>query len=108
MKILVAGGAGNIGSVLVPLLQEHGYDTTVVDLFWFGNRMPDGTRIVQRNLFDLVEADLEGYEQVIFLAGLSNDPMAEYCPARNFVENGALPSSFAAEHAPVVTRIFSA
>ena len=34
--VLVTGGAGYIGSVLVPILQEHGYDVDVVDLLWFG------------------------------------------------------------------------
>ncbi len=95
MRILVGGGAGFIGSVLVPLLQEHGYEVDVVDLLWFGNNLPEGTTIIQRDLLDMEASDLEGYDQVIFLAGLSNDPMAEFSPARNFVENGALPSYLA-------------
>jgi len=95
MRILVAGGAGFIGSVLVPLLQEHGYDVTVVDLLWFGNALPEGTNVVRKDLFELRKAEMEGYEQVIFLAGLSNDPMAEFSPAKNFVDNGALPSYLA-------------
>lgn len=95
MKVLVAGGGGFIGSVLVPLLQEHGYEVVVADLFWFGNHLPAGTQTIERDLFRLTEKDLESFEQVIFLAGLSNDPMAEYSPARNFVENGALPSYLA-------------
>ncbi|MFP4500247.1 MAG: NAD-dependent epimerase/dehydratase family protein [Candidatus Hydrogenedentota bacterium] len=95
MKIMVAGGAGFIGSVLVPMLQEHGYEVTVVDLCWFGNHLPQDTHVEMRDLFDLHAADLEGFEQLIFLAGLSNDPMAEFSPARNFIENGALPNYLA-------------
>ena len=55
------------------------------------------------------EADLAGYDQVIFLAGLSNDPMAAYSPARNFVENGALPSylAFIAKNAGVRRFIYA-
>jgi len=109
MKILVGGGAGFIGSVLVPLLQEHGYEVDVVDLLWFGNHLPDGTNVIERDLFELHEKDLEGYEQVIFLAGLSNDPMAAYSPARNFVENGALPSylAFVAKNAGVRRFVYA-
>jgi len=46
---------------------------------------------------------------VIFLAGLSNDPMAAYSPARNFVENGALPSylAFIAKNAGVRRFIYA-
>lgn len=95
MRILVAGGAGYIGSVLVPLLQEHSYDVDVIDLLWFGNHLPDATAVVQKDLFHLTEDDLRGYEQVVFLAGLSNDPMAEFDPAKNFIQNGALPSYLA-------------
>lgn len=109
MKILAAGGAGYIGSVLVPLLQEHGYDVTVVDLLWFGNHLPPETRVIQRDLFDMGTDDLKGYDQVVFLAGLSNDPMAEYNPAMNFVQNGALPSylAFCAKNAGVRRFIYA-
>ncbi len=109
MKILVGGGAGFIGSTLVPLLQEYGYEVTVVDLLWFGNNLPPGTHIIQRNLFTLTEKDLEGFDQIIFLAGLSNDPMAEYSPAKNFIENGALPSylSFIAKKAGVRRFVYA-
>lgn len=95
MRILVAGGAGYIGSVLVPLLLDHGYEVDVVDLLWFGNHLPSEVKVSQRDLFECAEAELRGYDQVIFLAGLSNDPMAEFSPAMNFIHNAALPSYLA-------------
>ena len=109
MRILVAGGAGYIGSVLVPILQEHGYDVDVVDLLWFGNHLPKGTKVIQRDLFQLGVSDLTCYDQVVFLAGLSNDPMAEYSPAQNFIQNGALPSylAFQAKQAGVKRFVYA-
>ena len=95
MKILLAGGAGYLGSALAPVLLEHGYEVEVIDLLWFGNYLPPEVKVTEKNLFDCTEEDLEGYDQVIFLAGLSNDPMAEYDPVKNFVHNGALPSYLA-------------
>jgi len=95
VKILLAGGAGYIGSSLIPVLLEHGYTTDVVDLMWFGNTIPDTINIRRQDIFDLKEVDVSGYDQVIFLAGLSNDPMAEFDPSRNFVSNGACPSYLA-------------
>src|SRR6476646_7896605 len=92
MRILVAGGAGYVGSALIPKLLERGYDVDVVDLFWFGNSLPPEVRIINRDLFDLQVGDLKNYEQVIFLAGLSNDPMAEYSPSKNFIFNAAAPA----------------
>lgn len=94
-KILVAGGAGYIGSVLTPRLHERGYEVEVVDLLWFGNHLPKDIKVMEKDLIELGEKDLEGYDQVIFLAGLSNDPMAEYSPVRNFVENASLPAYLA-------------
>jgi len=109
MKLMVAGGAGYIGSQLIPVLLEHGYDTDVVDLLWFGNHLPESVNVVQKDLFKCNPEDLEGYDQVLFLAGLSNDPMAEFDPSMNFVFNAALPSyvAFIAKKAGVKRFIYA-
>jgi nucleoside-diphosphate-sugar epimerase len=95
MKILVAGGAGYVGSLLVPSLLEHGYEVVVIDLLWFGNHLPKEVKVIQKDLFECKKEDFEGYDQLIFLAGLSNDPMAEFSPAMNFNYNAALPAYLA-------------
>ncbi len=77
MKILVAGGAGYVGSVLIPQLIDRGYEVDVVDLLWFGNHLPDKVKVISMDIMSLEEKDLKGYDQIIFIAGLSNDPMAE-------------------------------
>lgn len=95
MKILIFGGAGYIGSVLTPLLAEYGYAVDVVDLLWFGNKLPKEINVIQKNNLECTMEDFTGYDQVIFLSGLSNDPMAEFNPSMNFVYNAALPSYLA-------------
>jgi nucleoside-diphosphate-sugar epimerase len=95
MRLLVAGGAGYVGSALIPRLLERGYLVDVVDLFWFGNKLPGETGLLSKDLFDMTVEDLKDYDQVIFLAGLSNDPMAEYSPGKNFVYNAAAPAYLA-------------
>jgi len=95
MRILIAGGSGYIGSVLVPLLLERGYEVDVIELFWFGNFLPANTGTIKKNIFDLQADDVKGYGQVIFLAGLSNDPMADHSPSENFISNGAAPAYLA-------------
>lgn len=92
MKILVAGGAGYLGSVLIPRLLDRGCEVDVVELFWFGNQLPAEVGILNKDIFHLTVSDLKAYDQVIFLAGLSNDPMAEYSPSKNFVLNAAAPA----------------
>jgi nucleoside-diphosphate-sugar epimerase len=92
MKILVAGGAGYIGSVMLPKLAERGYDITVVDLLWFGNHLPKEINVLKKDIFEITEKDLKGFEQVIFLGGLSNDPMAEFSPKENFIQNASAPA----------------
>jgi nucleoside-diphosphate-sugar epimerase len=92
MKLLVAGGAGYLGSVLIPRLLDRGYDVDVVELFWFGNHLPNQVGILNKDIFHLSADDLRPYDQVMFLAGLSNDPMAEYSPSKNFVLNAAAPA----------------
>lgn len=95
MKILIAGGAGYIGSALVPDLLERGYAIDVADTLMFGNYLPDTVKLIRKDIFDLNVNDVSGYDQVIFLAGVSNDPMAEFDPAVNFIYNAASPSYLA-------------
>ncbi len=95
LNLLLVGGAGYIGSALTPALSERGYAVSVVDLMWFGNHLPAGIPIIKKDVFDLTERDLASFDQVVFLAGLSNDPMAEYSPSKNFVFNAAAPAYLA-------------
>jgi len=95
MNLLVAGGAGYVGSALIPPLLERGYNVDVADLLWFGNHLPKETNVLEKDIFNLKKEDLKKYDQVIFLAGLSNDPMAEFSPKKNFIFNSALPSFLA-------------
>src|SRR3984885_7523433 len=109
MKLLVAGGAGYLGSVLIPRLLDRGYKVDVVDLFWFGNHLPRQVGILNKDIFHLSVEDLEPYDQVIFLAGLSNDPMAEFSPSKNFIFNAAAPAylAYTAKNAKVKRYIYA-
>src|ERR1700683_5532353 len=109
MKILIAGGAGYVGSVLVPKLLDRGYEVDVLDLFWFGNHLPSETGIIHKDIFDIAVPDLEQYQQVVFLAGLSNDPMAEYSPSQNFIFNAAAPAylAYVAKKAKVKRYVYA-
>ncbi len=109
MKLLIAGGAGYVGSVLIPKLLDRGYKVDVVDLFWFGNNLPPKVGILHKDLFELSVEDLEAYDQVIFLAGLSNDPMAEFSPSKNFIFNAAAPAylAYTAKNAKVKRYIYA-
>jgi nucleoside-diphosphate-sugar epimerase len=95
MKLLIAGGAGYLGSALIPKLLGRGYEVDVVDLLWFGNHLPREVGIINKDIFELQKEHLESYDQVVFLAGLSNDPMAEYSPSKNFIFNAAAPAYLA-------------
>ncbi len=109
MKVLIAGGAGYVGSVLIPKLLDRGYKVDVVDLFWFGNYLPRQVGILNKDIFHLTVEDLEPYDQVIFLAGLSNDPMAEFSPSKNFIFNAAAPAylAYTAKNAKVKRYIYA-
>ena len=95
MKILIGGGGGFIGTTLAEKLDEIGYDITIIDLFWFGNNLNNNIKFIKKDLMDCTEEDFIGYEQFIFLGGLSNDPMADYNPKLNYLSNGTVPSLLA-------------
>ena len=77
-KILVTGGGGYIGSVLVPMLLEKGYEVRVFDKLYFGeeplSRVLDDIELVQGDIRNFDPAVLKGIDAVIHMASLSNDP----------------------------------
>lgn len=109
-RVLVIGGGGYVGAELVRALQASGQvEPTVVDLCWFGPTLPPQTSLRKENAWNLTVSDMAGFESVIFIAGLSNDPMAEYSPRLNFISNSALPVylAYTAKQAGVSRFIFA-
>jgi nucleoside-diphosphate-sugar epimerase len=88
LSILVVGGAGYVGTRLVSRLIEEGHRVVVVDTLWFGNFI-EGANVIKMDMFEIEPSFLQAFDQVIVLAGLSNDPMADFAPAFNFIENAA-------------------
>jgi nucleoside-diphosphate-sugar epimerase len=111
MKIIVTGGQGYIGSKLVPYLANLGHDITVIDCEYFGQNLFVHPNVVVKNvnIFDTVVADYQHVDAVIHLAGLSNDPMANFNPADNYVQNLASTAflAYTAKQAGVSKFIFA-
>ncbi len=84
-KIFITGGAGYVGSKLVPKLLELGHDVTVFDLMIYGeNVLNDNKKLKKikgdiRNL-SLLKKVIPGHDVVVHLACISNDPSFELNP----------------------------
>jgi nucleoside-diphosphate-sugar epimerase len=87
MHVLVAGGAGYIGSVLVPTLLERGHRVTVLDRLYFGptlgkivEKYDARVRVVKGDVRYFSHDLLKGVDAVCDLSGISNDPSCELEP----------------------------
>ena len=84
MKVLVTGSCGYIGTVLTPMLLEAGHEVVGLDMDLYQRCTFCGHLHDLKTLFidvrDVTEEDLIGFEAVIHLAGLSNDPLGDYRP----------------------------
>ncbi len=82
--VLVTGGAGYVGSCLIPRLLDEGYDVRAIDLFLYGETLPAHERLqlVRADIrdTDALSAALAGCDSVIHLACISNDPSFELNP----------------------------
>lgn len=83
-KVLVTGGCGYIGSVLVPILLDRGYQVRVFDKLYFGEEplktVRDKIELIPGDVRNFDPAILEGIGGVIHLGSLSNDPTAAFDP----------------------------
>ena len=84
MKILVTGHHGYIGSVLAPLVAESGHEVTGLDAYFYrgcdlGSPV-DWAPAIERDVRDVSVAELTGFDAVIHLAALSNDPIGDLNP----------------------------
>ena len=84
-KILITGGAGYVGSKLVPTLLEKNYKVTVLDLMIYGvDVLPKNTnlKIIKGDIrnVELLKKAIPGHDTLIHLACISNDPSFELDP----------------------------
>ena len=93
MKILVTGGAGYVGSVLIPSLIDKGFFVKCLDRFFFGAEFLSQKKF-QKNI-ELIKDDIRWFDPTILndvdfvldLAALSNDPAGELNPSKTFEIN---------------------
>ena len=114
MRVLVTGHHGYIGSLLMPLLAERGIDACGIDsdLFescTFGPSVAEPWPSRRQDLRDVTVGDLAGFDAVMHLAALSNDPLGDINPNLTYDINleGALRLARLAKEAGVRRFLFS-
>jgi nucleoside-diphosphate-sugar epimerase len=91
LRVLVTGGGGYIGSVLIERLIARGYRVRVLDRLYWGSDPLAGVlseiELIDADVREIPPEALDEVDGVIHLAGLSNDPTAEYNPEANWQMN---------------------
>ena len=84
-SVYVTGGAGYVGSILIPKLLAEGYKVSVIDLFIYGDDVIEDHPNLTKIKGDIRDAELlgktiPGHDVVIHLACISNDPSFDLNP----------------------------
>ena len=91
MRVLVTGHDGYIGAVLTPLLRDEGHDVVGLDTRYYRDcglgEDPPPIPLIERDVRDVRRADLTGFDAVIHLAALSNDPVGDLNPECTYAIN---------------------
>lgn len=113
-KVLVTGADGFIGSVLTPHLVESGFDVVGLDTGFYraGLLYHDGRdrpATLTRDIRAISAADLEGFDAVVHLAELSNDPLCQHDPKKTYEINhlGSVALARAAKEAGVSRFVYA-
>lgn len=86
MRVLVTGHNGYVGTILVPMLLERGHDVVGLDTnLYEGSTFGEDNETANipamiKDVRDIELADVEGFEAILHLAGLSNDPLGDLNP----------------------------
>ena len=82
MNIIVLGGCGYIGSVLVNELLKQNHKVLVIDTQWFGNYLKPHKKlkILKSDIRNLKNIKFKGFDSIIHLANIANDPASELNP----------------------------
>ena len=113
MKVLVTGDRGYIGAVLVPLFREAGHEVVGLDIGWYDG-CDFGTYAVDYesrtgDIRDQRAEDLVGFDAIVNLAAISNDPVGHLNPEATYSVNahGAAHLARMAKEAGVTRYLFS-
>ncbi len=115
MRVLVTGHRGYIGTVLTPMLAAAGHEVTGLDsdiyercTFAPGGEMPE-VQTLLKDVRDVEPSDLLGFDAVLHLAALSNDPLGNFRPETTFDINykGTMRLARGAKAAGVQRFVFS-
>ncbi|GAB7007652.1 NAD(P)-dependent oxidoreductase [Nocardioides sp. AN3] len=113
MRVLVAGDRGYIGAVLVPMLMAAGHEVEGLDAGWYDGcdfgPQPAGYESRTGDIRDQAPADLEGFDAIVNLAAISNDPVGHLNPEATYSVNahGAAHLARVARDAGVPRYVFS-
>jgi len=113
MRVLVAGDGGYLGAVLVPFLMRAGHDVVGLDAGWHDgcNFGPIAGGYEQRtgDIRDVHVEDVRGFDAVVNLAAVSNDPVGHLNPQATYSVNasGAIHLGKVAKAAGVPRYLFS-
>lgn len=113
MKVLVNGHHGFIGSVLTPILREAGHEVVGLDTFFFRGcdfgASPEWHPSRSTDLRDVTPASLDGFDAVVHLGALSNDPLGDIDADWTYSINlhGAIAFAKAAKEAGVQRFLFA-
>ena len=113
MRVLVTGSRGYIGAVMVPLLIEEGFEVVGLDTdLYFRStygEWSDPIQLIKKDIRDITEQDLRGFDAVVHLAALSNDPLGNLNPQLTYDINhhGSVHLAQQAKAAGVKRYLFS-
>lgn len=114
MRVLVAGDRGYIGAVLVPFLRDAGHEVDGYDLGLYegcdlGPALPGAGPRARLDMRDVSASQLAGYDAVVCLAALSNDPLGDLNTEATYSVNlfGTMQLARAAKQAGVPRFLFS-